>query len=101
MELQLKLLEEKASSISPKALETLAKNIKNHVNSDKVIEIFWNIYNYETSTFIVRSSILNVLAEFTEHESVRQKINEIASGSTGGSIVHQKANEILRSIQTF
>ena len=74
MELQLKLLEEKASSISPKALETLAKNIKNHVNTDKVIEIFGISHNYETSTFIVRSSILNVLAEFTEHEVLDRRL---------------------------
>ena len=81
IEQQLKLLEEHGTQLSPKALNTLAKNLKNNVEDDKIIDLLWDIYDYDNSTFFIRSAIVNIMGSFTDSNAVLLKIKNIAIDS--------------------
>ncbi len=101
IEQQLKLLEDHGTQLSPKALSTLAKNLKNNVEDDKIIDLLWDIYHYENSTFFIRSEIVNIMGGFTDNTTVLLKIKNIATDSKNSKLVSSQAQKILEKTQSF
>ena len=101
IEQQLDLLQSYGGDLSPAALEILAKNLKNNVEDNKIIDILWDIYHYDTSTFFLRSAIINIMGSFTDTELVIDNLKSIAKDQTNSKIVASRAQSILDRCQSF
>jgi hypothetical protein len=98
---QLKLLRDHGTQLSPKALSTLAKNLKNSVEDDKIIDLLWDIYDYDKSTFFLRSAIVNIMSGFTDSNKVLSKIKSIATDSKNSKLVSSQARKVLERTHSF
>ena len=97
LEQQLNLLKEHGKDLSPKALEILAKNLKNNVEDKKIIDILLDIYNYDNSTFFTKSAVVSILGSFTDNEKVLSKIKNIAADTKKLTASDQQGSRNFRA----
>ena len=101
IEQQESLLRNHGTQLAPEALKVLAKNLKNNIKTDIIIDLLWDIYDYDDSTFFIRTAIIDIMGSFTDCQDVLLKVKSIAKDSASSRLVSSRAIKVLEKAQSF